>query len=153
MAGLVLYGPIGAPKVAHSEEAGPMNNNNDEELISNIIRGTDASQLGHSERSVQEDNAYMTAADNSHNRQILQNGPVAFNTFRSWLNSDSALGVRSSVRVKWRKGRGFNTQRQHCVPPHPTSKQRPCVTNNFDSQSLMQTPMRRTNMKVLEIMI
>ena len=80
-----------------------MNNNNDEELIGNIIRGTDASQLGHSERSVQEDNAYMTAADNSHNRQILQNGPVAFNTLRSWLNSDSALKsfVLGNAKHRW----------------------------------------------------
>ena len=71
MAGLVLYGPIGAPKVAHSEEAGPMNSENDEESIDNSIRGIHVGQLGHPERSVQEDNAYMAAADSGHNRQIL----------------------------------------------------------------------------------
>ena len=49
VAGLGQNGTIEAPKVAHSEEAGPMDNSNDEELIGNIIRGTNASQLGHSE--------------------------------------------------------------------------------------------------------
>ena len=71
MAGLGLNGAIEAPKVPYSEEAGPMDNDNDDEPIGNTIRGTNVSQLGHSERSAQEDNAYMTAADNSHNRQIL----------------------------------------------------------------------------------
>ena len=44
VAGLGPNGAIEAPKVAHSEEAGPMNNNTDEELIGNIISGTNASQ-------------------------------------------------------------------------------------------------------------
>jgi hypothetical protein len=71
VAGLGLNSAIEAPKVPYSEEAGPMDNDNDDESIGNTIRGTNVSQLGHSERSAQEDNAYMTAADNSHNRQIL----------------------------------------------------------------------------------
>ena len=51
-----------------------MDSDDDEEWIGSIIRGTNASQLSHSKLSVQEDNAYMTAADNSHNRQIPEIG-------------------------------------------------------------------------------
>ena len=58
-----MHNAIDVPKVPHSEEAGPMDNDNDDESIDNTIRGTDVSQLGYSERSVQEDNAFM-AADN-----------------------------------------------------------------------------------------
>ena len=43
VAGLGLYGTIEAPKVAYSEEAGPMNSENDEESIDNSIRGTNVS--------------------------------------------------------------------------------------------------------------
>ena len=40
-----------------------MDNDNDDESIGNTIKGTNVSQLGYSERSVQEDNAFMAAAD------------------------------------------------------------------------------------------
>jgi hypothetical protein len=68
---LGLDGTKEAPNEAHSEQAGPMNSENDEESIDNSIRGIHVGQLGHPERSVQEDNAYMAAADSGHNRQIL----------------------------------------------------------------------------------
>lgn len=48
-----------------------MDNDNDDESIGNTIRGTNVSQLGHSDRSVQEDNVYMTAVNSGYNRQIL----------------------------------------------------------------------------------
>lgn len=48
-----------------------MDNDNDDESIGNTISGINVGHLGHSERSVQEDNAYKAAADNGHNRQIL----------------------------------------------------------------------------------
>jgi hypothetical protein len=71
VAGLGPNGAIEAPEVPYPEEAGPMDNDNDDESIGNTIRGTNVSQLGHSDRSVQEDNVYMTAVNSGYNRQIL----------------------------------------------------------------------------------
>ena len=52
MAGLGPNGAIEAPKMPYSEEAGPMDNDNDHESIGNTIRGIDVGHLGHSARSV-----------------------------------------------------------------------------------------------------
>ena len=84
-----MHNATGTLKMPYLEEAGPVDNDSDDESIGNTFRGTVVSPPGYSERSVQEYTAYTS--------DILHSGHSK--TFE-YLSDQPLFSVKSSeIRV------------------------------------------------------